>query len=713
MKRFLAAALTVCMLSGISGCTRQTQSTPEPDTGQGATLEVTLSNSYRAEPFQDDDFPSALMIPCSGKVLLCGYTDTAPTYLGLFDPAANTITKGEAPDMSQDIKGAVLSDGKLELFVQTFTPDGVYESALLTYDEELNLLNTEDVTGIWNQTYIYSWRKDAAGNEYVGDADGVRVRRNGETPRQIPDVSHEQKLSMGRDGTVICVSIGGGKPSRIDLSTMTAVPVELEGLPKNGHNNGNYFDGTDEYDFLCSDETALYGVQIAEGVRKELVNWSASDFLDCDECVALSDGRFVIRSFDYVSLKAEQWLLTARTQEEVDNLQLLSIASCNFSQSNEMLIARFNRQAEGFRLVPKSYYDEKNYQGGIDKLKEDLLAGVVPDILYLTELDYQLLANKGLFEDMRPWMENDPNFHSEDYMINFLESMAYKGRMERIGFQFSIEGVYMAKTKYLNGQTILTAQDVLSLDLPDGMSYWYDAWGREMIFDGICHQQLGSFVDYANATCSFDSPEFISLLELINTVPGKQLPSDDYGCRDDRILFCQPNLGDLGDYHFAKEVLFGGEDVTLAGLTCSEGNGAMVYAGNTMAVSSVSAHKEEAWEFIKFCMQAENCDANYGFPINRAALEQAMTKDIQRDAETEIWTYVMDGVNVEISAATQAEADELMVYLEGIKACTFADSKVIAIVQEEAGKYFAGDQTVEACATAIQNRVSIYLAEQM
>ena len=35
-----------------------------------------------------------------------------------------------------------------------------------------------------------------------------------------------------------------------------------------------------------------------------------------------------------------------------------------------------------------------------------------------------------------------------------------------------------------------------------------------------------------------------------------------------------------------------------------------------------------------------------------------------------------------------------------------------AIIQEEAQAYFAGDRTVEECAELIQNRASIYLAEQ-
>ncbi|MDE5564298.1 MAG: hypothetical protein K2I93_04015, partial [Oscillospiraceae bacterium] len=386
--------------------------------------------------------------------------------------------------------------------------------------------------------------------------------------------------------------------------------------------------------------------------------------------------------------------------------------SCNFSQDTEELIARFNRQAEGFRLVSKNYYNEKNYQGGSDQLKADLLSGIVPDILFLTELDYQSLSNKGLFEDMRPWMENDSDFHSEDYMMNFLESMTYKGRMERIAFQFAAEG-YMAKTEFLDGHTSLTAQDVLSLDLPEGMCFLYDTWGRDEMFSGICHSQLGSFVDYANASCSFDSPEFMSLLELVNTVSDGQTASDDYGYQEDRILLYDSNLFCLTDYHFAREVVFSGEDVTLTGLTCSEGNGGMVYPLNALAVSAVSAHKEEAWEFIKFCMQAENSGGNTLFSVNRAALEQSMTEEMQRDVKRSKWSHSMDDISVEVSVPTQAEADELMAYLEGITVCTFSDSKITAIVQEEAGKYFAGDQTVEACAASIQNRVSIYLAEQM
>ena len=56
--------------------------------------------------------------------------------------------------------------------------------------------------------------------------------------------------------------------------------------------------------------------------------------------------------------------------------------------------------------------------------------------------------------------------------------------------------------------------------------------------------------------------------------------------------------------------------------------------------------------------------------------------------------------------------DRIIDYAKGISRVQFDNPKIISIVEEETGMYFAGDQTAEKCAEMIQNRVSLYLSEQ-
>ena len=61
---------------------------------------------------------------------------------------------------------------------------------------------------------------------------------------------------------------------------------------------------------------------------------------------------------------------------------------------------------------------------------------------------------------------------------------------------------------------------------------------------------------------------------------------------------------------------------------------------------------------------------------------------------------------------TQAYADELKAYIEGIRDISVYDTTIMEIVNEEAQKYFAGEQTSQQAADMIQSRASLYLSEQ-
>ncbi|MBQ9695921.1 MAG: hypothetical protein IJV58_05785, partial [Oscillospiraceae bacterium] len=292
------------------------------------------------------------------------------------------------------------------------------------------------------------------------------------------------------------------------------------------------------------------------GEKTELVNFADSDLVDAHSFSPLPDGRFAASSMDYQSFHSEMLLLTPRTQEEMDSIHTVTLASLNFDQQTHSRIARFNRQADGYRLVLKSYYDSRDmtqdYNKCLQDYQNDLLSGNVPDIMLIGQ-DYQMLSNKGLFEDLRPWMENDPDFHEEDYMMNVLEAFSYKGHLERIPWSFYVSTNF-AKTEFVGNSTNLSASDLFALDLPEGMSYLYSGLGKSEACRDLLINTMGSYVDYENGTCTFDSEEFVWLLELANTIPEGKLSEGDYCYQENTVLLCSNALFSLSDYHMYHEV---------------------------------------------------------------------------------------------------------------------------------------------------------------
>ena len=98
---------------------------------------------------------------------------------------------------------------------------------------------------------------------------------------------------------------------------------------------------------------------------------------------------------------------------------------------------------------------------------------------------------------------------------------------------------------------------------------------------------------------------------------------------------------------------------------------------------------EQQWQWA----DSQRIDGGAGFSVNEAVIQRYLEKHSPEEAE--------DAAGL---IALLKSADH---YGDG-----GPQGGIKAIIQEEAQAYFAGDRTVEECAELIQNRASIYLAEQ-
>lgn len=723
LKHRMYAAMTALALlftmTACSGSREEGTTTTEP---AGATLNVPLSNSWKAAVLTDDpDFSNPNYVVCGDKIVLQGWNKDDSPQIGLYDIATGSLTKAKI--MSEDetehtsLKGFDWRDGKLTVFTSFWKEEGkgAVRWEYQVYDKSLNLIDTLPVTmELDAMESVICWRVLSDGTQAVLTSDGFFLYDEQNGKRQVCDDSMGS-IVLSPDETIWLVP-DSGKPKCLDRDTLTLETLQMDDLPKQNHNNGGYYDGFGEYTLLCTDKDALYGLKPDTCEKTELVSFSDSDLVDARGFAPLPDGRLLCTMYDYLSFQPQTLLLTQRTQEEMDSIHTVTLAAFYFDQQMQSRIARFNHQADGYRLVLKSYIDlhneNANFDAALQAYHDDLLSGNVPDIMLIGD-DYQMLSNKGLFEDMRPWMENDPDFHEEDYMMNVLEACSYKGHLERIPWGFYVNTM-IAKTEFIGDRTNLTPDEILGLDLPEGMQYLYGRTFRTEEIGSLLMNTMNNFVDYENASCTFDSEEFIGLLKLVNTIPTGTLPEGDYCYQENRVLLYRTNMASLRDYHMHHEVTFGNADITLCGIGC-DGGSLMMTDG--IAVSAQSKEKEAAWEFIKFNLreeqqyfgeeQQQNC-----LPVNRAALEHFLADATLPHDERHTTYLQMDGESVEYDEATQEELTFFQSYLDSLHTSTLDDTKIKSIVQEESGKYFAGDCTAESAAKAIQGRVSLYLSEQ-
>lgn len=698
MKKILAI-LTAAVLLVCTGC-RKTQ--PEP---KGATMAVSLYASFKAEPIGEGyESPE----PCGDKVLFTHYDEAWMASRYLYDPADGSFTEQTWANPSDTYLTPVMVGDTVQILRQEMADEG-YQHSLLTFDSEMDLLSEETLDdALGTESCLTAWTKTENGDLYYGDTSGKLccLQADG-TVQTVSGINNVASLFLGKDGQIYAAA-SMETLKVIDTDALTAKDLTLDApdveLPLQSAGGGYY--AHPSYDFAFQNAEGIFGVDRENGTVTEILCWLHSD-LDpqVTSTAFLPDGRIVASCYE--DQQSEAFLMTARTQAEMDAMQLVSLVCLDNCYLDEMAI-RFNRQSDNVRIVIQNIES-------LDAFEKDLLDGIVPDMfgeLYA----YHSFSDKGLFEDLRPWFENDPEIHEEDYLFNFFEAMSYRGRIERISTRFRLAS-YIDKTKFLGGRTELSLTDLTELqaELPEGMTLFDESMDRVSAFEELMRLSLGCFVDYEKGECSFTSPEFIGLLELYDTMPEHPAVSDESAWKEDRVLLSNGMLYSLLNYQGTRQTLFGNEDITLLG---APGCGGCIQPNlEEIAVSAQSKNKEVCWEFIKFQLNEENqskdLSATAGFPVNLKALEKSFSyqrsEAVQEDA---YYQMIRDVYGVELPPASDEETDMLLQYLKGITSCTFTDTFVSDIVMEEAERYFGGDCTAEAAANAIQGRVSNYLSER-
>ncbi len=737
MKRKLTSLLlAAAMLAGMAGCTEKAPT--------GSTLTVPMEHSYRSEQLDATLGRVDHSLPLGEDLLLFDRrdTDTAAKYhVFRFDASGNVLE--EIPlEMPEVQDGAYQNVIQVQQAADGFTviygiigENTIPYCVQSWYDADCALTASETLpvdaqevsvfAGVWQdrQGHYLTYGNDDAGFQVLRVFD-AEFRETGIISDQI---AYYNGVVIGADGTLYLAYADTNDRhhfAEINASEQTLRKFAISGLEKGWYGISS---GSGNYDFYFHNDDGLYGIAVENGTPQPLINWKNSDFEGhmINHAAMLADGRCLITLMDYETETSEVWLLSRRTEEELANMKCITMATMGCYGALMESVYEYNRTHTDSRIVLYEYQQfntEDDPDAGLAQFRQDMTDGLVADIICTDELPFEMLANKGMFEDLSGWMKADERFQEEDFYMNFFDALSYGGKRQRIAFDFSIRTL-AARTAHVGEQTGYTSKEFAALmeTLPDDREAF--CWiNKQTALEEFCLYNLSSFVDVKKGTCRFDSDDFVELLELCNTWESgeyfSQLAFEDKipiaedrenSILQDESVFWTEHLGSPYGYHALIAGTFGGEAVTLTGFPkgTDEGNGGVFQTENTLAMCSQSLYKDEIWEFFMTLLSEEK-QSQGGFPVRRSGMEAVMQAALDNTDGT---TYVGHR-EVKTGPATQDEMDEIAAYIEGITVCDYYNEEIWQIVSEEADMYFAGDQTAEQAAEKIQGRVSIYLSEQ-
>lgn len=713
----------------------------------------------------------------------------------VFDSTGNTVLtipvfKQTDPNEYAYISGDIYADdaGNITfvLSYNKYDDEGNSESSntLYTYDSTGNPVSSIDLSKVVtqedndNNRYFNSYIVDSQGNIYISLSTCIRVcDKSGNVLFTTPESNGDNEWLNG------LIFTNNGVPAVYKYSysdtgssaKLVEIDLNAKGYGKEyelGSSINTIYSGSGDYLCYSSSDTGIVGVR-ADNLQTEsvlnLLNLGI-DNSNINSMAVNDDGSFVTVGYDYSGMTARSTLslITPIDSSEVKEKKVLTLGCFYIDWNIRSQIAEFNKTNEDYTIYATSYSesnDTSDYTAALTKFNNEILAGNVPDILLISSgMPYNSYASKGLFADLYEFMDKDDVYNRDAFMPNVLKAMEKDGKLYEITPSFTVQ-TYAAKKSLVGDATSLTmdqANQILA-SMPEGATLTNDS--QTMTASNFLSTAItfSNFVDYTNATCNFDSPEFKAILETAKKYPAEidydALYNDnpnywmeqETACRENRALLYNVYFNDFSTYTNTRDAYFG-EDIGFVGFPGSgaaNATGSVISTGTEIAVSSKSKYKDGAWEFIKLVLDnavgeqdsgnygvAITSDASvaeaadeavkritsqyYGLPVVKSQLQalgqQATIPQTYTDTDGTVQqvdnTYYVGNTEVKVNLITQDEVNMLIDYFSTVDTIARYDESLTDIINEEANAYFKGTKSVDEAASLIQSRASIYLSEQ-
>ena len=598
----------------------------------------------------------------------------------------------------------------------------------------------------------YRMQLDDKGNVVVSTGQGLRaIGLDGQDAYDININGYVNSLVTLADGRV-AVSVGADNGQLISILDSNTGKL-IDGVSTT-IDTYNAIAGSGDYDFYYTNGSWFYGYKLGEAEPVKLFNWINCD-VNASKISVLDvadDGTVTGMVSDYIpktqTFTTELVTVKKVPYDSVPHKQSVTMAVMYLDYNVQDMIIDYNRKNDAYRIEVLDYseygYDADGKSIGETKLNTEILSGNVPDILCLNGLNYRHLANKGILEDLYPFIESDSELKRSDFFPNVLAALEVNGKLCTTVSGFFINSAIGAASVVGDkpGWTYDEFNAALA-SMPEGCTAFDQYVTRDGILSTCLALDMADYVDWGSGTVRFDNPEFIRLLNFANSFPSEfDWENYDYSSEDsteDRLaqgkqMLVQTSAYSIDDIFYNNYAQFMGGKVTYIGYPTANGTGNMIsFAGDSgYAMSSKSQNKEAAWQFLReFFTRKYQEDNVYSLPsrldVFDERAEEASTVQYQTNGEgkfildddgekipivrTTIWNKDTQKVE-EVYALTEDQVQQIRELILTTTKVADYNQEILDIVKEQAAPFFAGQKTAEEVAKLVQSKANIYVNEQ-
>ena len=578
-----------------------------------------------------------------------------------------------------------------------------------------------------------------------------------ETGRFLKTLSQDGKygnliaLTDGRAGILSYAESGGMAFSPIDSQKLDwgedlTIPIYTWDVFEDPNGTGFYFfdDGTiNHYDLDTQTQTKVLALLDCDLDATDLINLQADENGNL-HALFNTQGAGVDNAYTLYTLQpVDPATLPEKT--------VLTLATLSLSQTLRQQIAKFNRENSQYRIEvldysqyseviasPGSYTEDSS--SAILKLNTELLSGNLPDLIDVSggDLPVAQYAAKGFLEDLVPFLNADSSLSEDMLVSNVIDAIKTGGKLYQMPTSFSVIGA-AGRHDVVGGYdawTLDAMKDAMTKLSPDATIFNVDYTKSSVVYACLA-SSLDQFVDWKNGTCRFDSDEFRAFLEFANSFPAEfdttNFDFDEYVSDYRRVgqkqqLLANVSFTGFEDIYYQLEAMDNDADfVGYPGASGGFGCGFMPLG--TICMTTACKDKDGAWGFIRSMLSEEVQLQQTAFPILKSAFEKQAEKAMDQEYVTdENGESVLDGngnpirivrytigffsETVDVYAVTPEQYKIVCGLIDSTHSLYSFDQNILDIVAEECGGFFAGAKTIDETVNMIQNRVSLYIAEQ-
>lgn len=521
-------------------------------------------------------------------------------------------------------------------------------------------------------------------------------------------------------------------------------PIKTISLPiDKNYNNEVLFTGTQDipvYLYSSRELIAIYN----NGKISTIINWldSNMNYFTADNVIKVSEDKFIISGNESDDL-TKIYIFSKNATSDLSDTTIITIGMLSDNLFFDSYATKYNKTHSDTKIKLVKYNNansDTSNSGFIeDSLMRDFITGNSPDMILSTNRSIiHSMAEKNIFVDLYPMMDNGNMLTRSDILPNILSASEINKKMYSISPYFYIDTM-ISKKKFVNKEN-WSIDDMLEYEssMPKDMNFFEDNSRQNVI--NILNCSLEQFIDIKTKKCNFKTAEFnkyIAFFEKfilsednynISNNAEQLVDIEDYidsndNFRNDKFLTKEFVLNNFRKY-IENKALIGLDEFIFTGYPSDDGHGGYIQFPENYAILSTSNNKQQCWNIITDVFEVISADKklydNY-FPTLETdfnELAEDSTKypvysDENGDVYEDIESIYVGNNEVSLTPLSIEEKEKLVNYIKNIKKEAFSlPSDINTILFDELMAWAYEEKTKDEVINSIDSRISILMSEK-